>query len=94
MLDCPGGAASLTAELNAMGGDVTACDPVYADSTAEQLATLTQAETDRANHYVRAHPEQYRWKVFANLQNCPRDTSSHKVPIVSQLGPRTAKGFQ
>ncbi|MGC1732248.1 MAG: hypothetical protein WA731_06195 [Pseudonocardiaceae bacterium] len=66
ILDCPGGAASLTAELNAVGGDVTACDPVYADTTAERLATLTQGETARANRYIRAHPEQYRWSAFAS----------------------------
>lgn len=66
MLDCPGGAASLTAEVNSGGGDATACDPVYAGSTAEELAILTQVDTDRANCYVRAHPEQYRWDVFVD----------------------------
>jgi hypothetical protein len=29
ILDCPGGMASFTAEVNAAGGDAIACDPIY-----------------------------------------------------------------
>jgi hypothetical protein len=56
LLDCPGGAASLTAEVNSAGGDAIACDPVYASLSAGRLDA--QAETDRASRYVRAHLEQ------------------------------------
>lgn len=66
LLDCPGGAASLTAEVNAAGGDATACDPVYAHTSTDELAAHAQADTDRGNRYVRAHPEQYRWSFFTD----------------------------
>ncbi|MBV8542841.1 MAG: hypothetical protein JO364_08090 [Pseudonocardiales bacterium] len=66
LLDCPGGAASLTAEVNAAGGDATACDPLYAHTSVDELAARAQADTDRGNRYVRAHPEQYRWSFFAD----------------------------
>jgi len=64
-LDCPGGASSATAEINAAGGQATAADPVYGRSlTATELSMLAQSETDRGNAYVREHPEQYRWAFF------------------------------
>ncbi len=47
MLDCPAGAASFTAEVNAAGGDATACDPIYAAHSAGELATRSWEETDR-----------------------------------------------
>ncbi len=72
LLDCPGGAASLTAEVNSAGGDAIACDPVYASFSAGQLDV--QAETDRASRYVRAHPEQYRWSFFTD----PDDHHRHR----------------
>lgn len=65
ILDCPGGASSATAEINAAGGNARAADPLYGRGlTAAQLAELAQAETDRGNAYVRAHPDQYRWRYF------------------------------
>lgn len=66
VLDCPAGASSFTAEVNATGGDATACDPIYADHGPAELATRSRSETDRGNSYVRAHPEQYRWSFFAD----------------------------
>ena len=72
LLDCPGGAASLTAEVNAAGGDAIACDPLYSRSNTEVLATRAQADTDRGNRYVRDHPEQYRWSFFADSDDHQR----------------------
>lgn len=66
VLDCPAGASSFTAEVNATGGDVTACDPIYADQGPVTLARRSRDETNRGNAYVRAHPEQYRWSFFAD----------------------------
>lgn len=66
ILDCPGGAASFTSEVNDLGGDVTACDVAYMGHGAEDLATLAAAETDRGNRYVRTHAEQYDWTFFAD----------------------------
>ncbi|MGH3770978.1 MAG: methyltransferase domain-containing protein [Pseudonocardiaceae bacterium] len=66
LLDCPGGAASFTAEVNATGGDARACDPIYAHLSAEELAARARADTDCGNSYVRAHPEQYRWSFFTD----------------------------
>lgn len=65
ILDCPGGASSFTAEVNAGGGDATACDPIYAEHGPDGLAARSRADTDRGHCYVRAHPEQYRWTFFA-----------------------------
>ncbi|MBV8996325.1 MAG: hypothetical protein JO287_22065 [Pseudonocardiales bacterium] len=66
MLDCPGGTASFTAEGNAAGGNVIACDPIYAQHTPDELAARSVSETERGNGYVRAHPEQSRWSFFAD----------------------------
>ncbi|MGH3854360.1 MAG: methyltransferase domain-containing protein [Pseudonocardiaceae bacterium] len=76
LLDCPGGAASLTAEVNAAGGDAWACDPIYAHTSTEELATRARADTDRGNRYVRAHPEQYRWSFFADAGDHQRSRSA------------------
>jgi hypothetical protein len=77
LLDCPGGAASLTAEVNSAGGDAIACDPVYASLSAGQLDA--QAETDRASRYVRAHLEQYRWSFFTDPDDHHRHRSAAGV---------------
>lgn len=66
ILDCPGGTASFTAEVNAAGGNAIACDPVYAQHSADELAALSVSETERGNGFVRAHLEQYRWSFFAD----------------------------
>lgn len=64
VLDCPGGTAGFTAEVNTAGGRATACDPIYRQHTPEELAARSASESERGNRYVRAHPEQYRWSFF------------------------------
>ncbi|WP_006247627.1 methyltransferase domain-containing protein [Mycolicibacterium tusciae] len=87
ILDCPGGAASATAEINAAGGNARAVDPLYGRGlTTVQLAGLTQAETDRGNAYVRAHPEQYRWTFFTD--------ADHHHSSRSQAGQRFARDYE
>ncbi|CAM3219087.1 methyltransferase domain-containing protein [Prescottella defluvii] len=66
ILDCPGGAAGFTSEVNRLGGDVTACDVAYSAQAADDLAGMAATETDRGNRYVRAHTEQYKWTFFAD----------------------------
>lgn len=66
VLDCPGGASSFTAEIVGAGGDATACDPIYATATPDELASLALAEIDRGNSYVRAHPDGFVWTFFAD----------------------------
>ncbi len=66
ILDCPGGASSFTAEIAAAGGDATACDPIYATATPDELACLALAEVDRGNSYVRVHPDEFVWTFFAD----------------------------
>lgn len=66
ILDCPGGASSFTAEVTAAGGDATACDPIYATATPDELARLALAEVDRGNTYVRAHLDGFVWTFFAD----------------------------
>jgi hypothetical protein len=70
--DCPGGTASFTAEVNAAGGDATACDLIYAQHSPDELAARSVSETERANRYVRAHPEQYRWSFFTDPEEHQR----------------------
>lgn len=70
VLDCPGGASSATAELCEAGAHAVAADPVYGlGLTDEQLAKVSQRETDRGNAYVRAHPDQYRWTFFTDADH-------------------------
>ncbi|MBH0123194.1 methyltransferase domain-containing protein [Rhodococcus sp. CX] len=66
ILDCPGGAAGFTGEVNDRGGDVTACDTAYFGNGAEELAAVAAAETDRGDRYVRAHADEYDWTFFAD----------------------------
>ncbi|MFD6161852.1 methyltransferase domain-containing protein [Nocardia sp. NPDC060256] len=63
ILDCPGGAASFTAEANALGADVTATDPIYA-RPPDELRSLASAETDRGSDWATAHSERYRWDWY------------------------------
>ena len=66
LLDCPGGAASAVAEINAAGGGATACDPIYAHYDAVALGTLAQRETARGNRYVQENRDAYVWRHFAD----------------------------
>ncbi|WP_414738693.1 methyltransferase domain-containing protein [Mycobacterium haemophilum] len=70
ILDCPGGASSATAEINAAGGRSIAADPFYGRQfTAADLASYIQSETDRGNAYVRDHPDEYRWTFFGSPEH-------------------------
>lgn len=64
IVDCPGGAASFTAEVNA-GGRVTACDPMYREDAAA-IGELSLADMRRANKYQRENPDEYVWTFFAD----------------------------
>ena len=64
IVDCPGGAASFTAEVNGAGGRVTACDPMYREDAA--IGELSLADMRRANQYQRANPDEYVWTFFAD----------------------------
>jgi hypothetical protein len=63
ILDCPGGAASFTAEVSAAGGRVTACDPAY-DLSAVELADLARDGMERGYQYHQANPDEYVWTFF------------------------------
>jgi hypothetical protein len=65
VVDCPGGAASFTAEVNRAGGRVTACDPMYREDAAA-IGALTLADMRRANRYQRENPGEYVWTFFAD----------------------------
>lgn len=63
ILDCPGGAASLTAEVNAAGGRATACDPAY-ELPVEQVRETTLDSLGRGYAYHQANPDEYVWTYF------------------------------
>ncbi|MFC4377783.1 hypothetical protein ACFO5K_27270 [Nocardia halotolerans] len=63
ILDCPGGAASFTAEASALGAEVTAIDPIY-DATAAELAARAAPETERAVAWAQRHAGRYRWDWY------------------------------
>jgi hypothetical protein len=65
IVDCPGGAASFTAEVNSAGGRVTACDPMYRENAAA-IGELSLADMRRANNYQRENPDEYVWTFFAD----------------------------
>lgn len=66
VLDCPGGAASFTAEVAAAGGDAVAVDPVY-DRPAAELAALARDEARRGNAYTAGNAERYVWTWFSGV---------------------------
>lgn len=63
VLDCPGGAASFTAEIRAAGGDATAVDVAY-DRAPAELAALARTEAERGNVYMAGNASRYVWKYF------------------------------
>ena len=63
VLDCPGGVASFTADVSAIGGDVVAADPVYAGDP-DDLVAHGHAETRRGNDYLRVEPDRYVWGPY------------------------------
>lgn len=68
ILDCPGGAASFTAEVNALGGDVTACDPTYTRQ-ADELGALSLEDLDRGRDYHQDNPDEYVWTFFTDAED-------------------------
>jgi SAM-dependent methyltransferase len=72
VLDCPGGAASFTADASELGCEATACDPIYLSADPAHLAEHARRETARANAYVQAHPGEYTWTFF-------RDPDHHRA---------------
>ncbi|WP_229740379.1 methyltransferase domain-containing protein [Nocardia rhizosphaerihabitans] len=65
ILDCPGGAASFTAEASTLGAAVTAVDPIYARSTTE-LSVDAVTENDRAVAWAAANAHRYRWDWYGS----------------------------
>lgn len=65
ILDCPGGAASFTAEASSLGAAVTAVDPIYARSTTE-LSVDAVTENDRAVAWAAANAHRYRWDWYGS----------------------------
>lgn len=88
VLDCPAGAASFTAEVNASGDNATACDPIYAEHSADELAVRSRKETDRGNCYVRTYPEQYRWSFFAGPDEHQRSRRAAGVRFAGDMARR------
>jgi hypothetical protein len=68
ILDCPGGAASFTAEVGAHGGRAIACDPQYVLPTAE-LARRARADLDRGYRYHQGNPDEYVWTFFRDPEH-------------------------
>lgn len=67
ILDCPGGAASFTAEVAAQGGDVTAADPVY-ELPAAELHALAVEQAARASGFAVSHGDQYDWSWYGTAE--------------------------
>lgn len=73
VLDCPGGAASFTAEARGQGVDVIAVDPTYPpDGTSSersralrQLGEHAAAEAERGSAWARDHAADFEWTSFA-----------------------------
>jgi hypothetical protein len=66
ILDCPGGAASFTADLCAAGGEVTAVDVAYQNPSGE-LAALARSEAERGNAYMAANASRYVWSYYPDV---------------------------
>lgn len=68
ILDCPGGAASFTAEACRAGVAVTAVDPVYA-MDSRRLAEHAVEEAVRGNRHTRSSLESFTWTFFADISD-------------------------
>jgi SAM-dependent methyltransferase len=70
VLDCPGGAASFTAEAGARGVSVTAVDPLYALPPAE-LAARARRDARRGHDFLRDPARAWRfvWTFFASPED-------------------------
>ncbi|MFC9964253.1 hypothetical protein ACFVH4_08405 [Nocardia ignorata] len=86
ILDCPGGAASFTAEMSEFGADVMACDVAYFADGLARVASTAVTEADRGNRYVRAHAEEYRWTFFAGPDEHRRARRDSAERFVAHAG--------
>ncbi|MBJ8342891.1 class I SAM-dependent methyltransferase [Antrihabitans sp. YC3-6] len=66
ILDCPGGAASFTAQACELGADVVAVDPVYATPAAE-VAEHSLAEAGRSSAWTTASAARYVWDFYGDV---------------------------
>ena len=71
VLDCPGGGASLTAEVCATGGDAVAVDVAYRAAPARLAARAVQ-EAERGNAYVAGNAQRYVWDHFPTVEHHAR----------------------
>jgi SAM-dependent methyltransferase len=67
ILDCPGGAASVVAQLGAAGWDAVAVDPLYAAALGEVDALATR-DAERANAHSVAGEDRYDWSFYGGAQ--------------------------
>jgi SAM-dependent methyltransferase len=68
ILDCPGGAASFTAEARQRGAAVTAVDPVYA-ADPDWLAAHAVDEAIRGNQHTATSIASFAWTFFADIDD-------------------------
>ena len=66
LLDCAAGSASFTAELGAMGVDVTACDPLY-EKSAVALAKKGNSDIDYMLGQMKKAEGQFDWSFYGDL---------------------------
>jgi hypothetical protein len=94
MLDCPGGAASFTAEINQLGGNVVSCDPIYGVLAHDEIERHTLSETHRGNRYVREHPTEYVWTFFTDADDHFERRSRAGKLFVQDLAANTQRYVQ
>ena len=68
LLDCAAGSASFTAELGAMGVDVTACDPQY-EKSAGKLADKGNSDIDYMLGQMKKAKGQFDWSYYGDLES-------------------------
>src|SRR5436309_1654471 len=68
ILDCPGGAASFTAEVRALGGRAVAVDPAYTRPVGD-LVERTRTDLRRGYRYHQQNPDEYVWTYFADPEH-------------------------
>jgi hypothetical protein len=71
ILDCPGGAASFTAEAGERGADVVAVDPQYG-AERDTLGKLALREIEHKHQYVADHASSFVWDWFGDAERYTR----------------------
>lgn len=82
ILDCPGGAASVTAELRAAGADAVAVDPVYA-LEPEELERLAGDQIEHSSAYTNAEPDRYDWSFYGGPEGHAAERESSAARFVT-----------